>query len=287
MKLFPLLLIIIVPFVQCGQSSSEYKTVSEEENTRVQVLVDTSGMTLAKRFNVPEGFDRVEVVSQQFGYFLRSLPLKQHGEKVKYYDGRTKDKPNVYTAVVDLPIGKKDLHQCADAVMRLRAEYLWSQQRYDDIHFNYTSGFKAEYSRWIKGERIFVEGSSVKYKKTAEPSNTQKDLWNYLEQVFTYCGTLSLSKELKPIEVRNIEPGDVFIKGGSPGHAVIVLDVARHKETGKKVFLLGQSYMPAQEIQVLINPMNADLSPWYSEDFGEVLYTPEWTFEKSELTRFP
>ena len=138
----------------------------------------------------------------------------------------------------------------------------------------------------MKGDRIVVNGNTVSYKKTAEPSNTKKDLWNYLEQIFTYCGTLSLSKELKPAKVPDIQPGDVFIKGGSPGHAVIVLDVARHKETGKKIFLLGQSYMPAQEIQVLINPMNADLSPWYSEDFGEVLYTPEWTFYTYELKRF-
>jgi hypothetical protein len=286
MKLFPLILVFVILFARCGQASSDQLLSAQTEDSIATSLIDTSGMTVVDRFNVPQGYERIEQVSQQFGYYLRNLPLKKMEEKVKYYDGRTKDKPNVYISVVDLPIGKRDLHQCADAVMRLRAEYLWGQGRYDDIHFNYTNGFKAEYSRWMKGDRIIVYGNNVSYKKLSDPSNTKKDLWNYLEQVFTFCGTLSLSKELKPIGVTNIEPGDVFIKGGSPGHAVIVLDVARNKETGKKIFLLGQSYMPAQEIQVLVNPMSPDLSPWYSEDFGEVLYTPEWTFKSSELKRF-
>lgn len=47
-----------------------------------------------------------------------------------------------------------------------------------------------------------------------------------------------------------------------------------------------QSYMPAQDMHILRNPLNADLSPWYAEDFGEVLQTPEWTFDASDLKRF-
>jgi len=292
MKLFPLILFFLFLFVQCVQSNpavtadpdiSDSQQIDQTDSLKI---IDTSGMNILKRFNVPVGYKRVECVSQQFGYYLRNLPLKPAGSKVRYFDSTTKEKSNVYAAVVDLPIGKRDLHQCADAVMRLRAEYLWEQGRYDDIHFNYTRGFRAEYTRWMNGDRIAVEGNKVYYKKVAAPSNTPKDLWNFLEQVFTYCGTLSLSRELKPVEIRNIEPGDVFIKGGSPGHAVIVLDVAKHTETGKKIFLLGQSYMPAQEIQVLVNPMSPDMSPWYSEDFGQVLNTPEWTFFLNELKRF-
>ena len=56
--------------------------------------------------------------------------------------------------------------------------------------------------------------------------------------------------------------GDVFIKGGSPGHAVTIVDIAINPKTNKKVFLLAQSYMPAQEIKILKNPNNSELSPW-------------------------
>jgi hypothetical protein len=88
------------------------------------------------------------------------------------------------------------------------------------------------------------------------------------------------------VPIDQIEIGDVFVRGGSPGHAVIVVDLAADKATGKKVFLLAQSYMPAQDIHVLKNPADPKLSPWYASDFGEILETPEWTFSKGELMRF-
>jgi hypothetical protein len=64
------------------------------------------------------------------------------------------------------------------------------------------------------------------------------------------------------------------------------VDVAQHKNSGKKVFLLAQSYMPAQEIHVLKNPDDPALSPWYRLDFGETLRTPEWSFSKNDLVNW-
>ncbi len=79
-----------------------------------------------------------------------------------------------------------------------------------------------------------------------------------------------------------MEIGDVFIQGGSPGHAVIVVDLVVNSTTGEKRFLLAQSYMPAQDIHVLKNPNSTD--SWYS--MSEVIETPEWTFRSSDLKRF-
>ncbi|MBN1525641.1 MAG: hypothetical protein JW904_14275 [Spirochaetales bacterium] len=56
---------------------------------------------------------------------------------------------------------------------------------------------------------------------------------------------------------------------------------------GEKIFLLAQSYMPAQEIQIVINPGSDSLSPWYSADFGPILDTPEWRFyPATDLRKF-
>jgi hypothetical protein len=138
----------------------------------------------------------------------------------------------------------------------------------------------------MKGNRITVNGNSVSWVQKKPASNTSADLWAYMEMIFNYAGTLSLSKELKVVAVKDMEIGDVFILGGSPGHAVIVVDKATNATTGKQVFMLAQSYMPAQEIQVLINPNEATNSPWFSTEFGDVLETPEWDFKSTQLMRF-
>lgn len=266
-----------VLFISCGSHSSGQ--VSD-------TLLNNSGMTIQDRFLIPEGFARVQTDSNSFTHYLRLLPLKAAGEKVRLYSGKIKSSEGVYCAVVDLPVGNKDLHQCADAVIRLRAEYLWQQKKYKEIHFNFTNGFRADYSVWMSGKRISVNGNNCSWVARAAASNTYDDLWNYLETVFMYAGTLSLEKELTAVEWDSMQSGDVLIRGGSPGHAVIVVDMIVNETTGEKRFLLAQSYMPAQEIQVLINPDNNDISPWYSLDCSDEIHTPEWNFKKSNLKRF-
>jgi hypothetical protein len=191
----------------------------------------------------------------------------------------------MYDAVIDMEITHKDLQQCADAVMRLRGEYFYSIKAYDKISFTLTNGFKVDYPQWMKGNRVIVNGNKTFWRKMAEPSNTYKDFRNYMDFVFTYAGTLSLSKCLHPKEAKDIASGDVFIVGGSPGHAVIVVDVVdvAENKAGEKIFLLAQSYMPAQETQILKNNDNEKISPWYSTNFSGPLHTPQWTFDVGEL----
>lgn len=240
---------------------------------------------LKERFAAPQGYERVAADDRSFAGYLQNLPLKPHGTTVKYYNGDTK-KRDVYEAVIDLDIGSRNLQQCADAVIRLRAEYLFAEKEYDKIHFNFTSGFKAEYSKWQEGYRIKVQGNDAQWVKSTGFSAEYTDFRKYLDTVFTYAGTLSLAQELMAVQTGDMEIGDVFIQGGSPGHCVIVVDMAQNPQTQEKVFLLAQSYMPAQDIHVLKNPGNAELSPWYQLDFGDVLNTPEWQFQKDDLKRF-
>lgn len=188
-----------------------------------------------------------------------------------------------------MEIGNRDLQQCADAVMRLRAEYLWKHKRYGEIKFNFTNGFLAGYKKWAEGNRIKVSGNQVQWYAAGKGVDySYKTFRNYLDMVFMYAGTASLSRELQAVSYTSLQPGDVFIKGGSPGHAVIVVDVAVHPTTKKKVFLLAQSYMPAQQIHILVNPVSLSLSPWYelAETDAGKLYTPEWIFSRKDLKRF-
>lgn len=249
-------------------------------------LIIPEGKTIEERFALPEGFERVQVMPGSFEEFLRKRPLKPHGSKVLYFDGREKNNDGVYAAVMDYDIGKRDLHQCADAIMLLRAEYLFASKRFDDIHFNFVGGFKAEYSKWKQGWRIQVTGDNARWVKSAQPSDSYQCFRQFMDIVFAYAGTASLELELKTADKKDMKIGDVFIKGGSPGHAVIVVDMAENKSTGEKLFMLAQSYMPAQQTQILCNRISDDLSPWYSLNFEGRLSTPEWTFMENSLKRF-
>lgn len=248
-------------------------------------LINVDGTTAAERISPPSGFERPPLDEGSFGEYLRNLALKPHGSRVKYYDGATKPW-DVHVAVVDMDVGKRDLQQCADAVIRLRAEYLYENGKYDEIHFNFTNGFNAKYSKWIQGYRISVTGNKAVWVEKGSKGTDYESFRKYLDVVFTYAGTLSLSQEMKKIDLEEMQLGDVFLKGGSPGHCVIIIDMAENPQTGEKVFLTAQSYMPAQDIHILKNPANEDGNPWYPVQFGDELVTPEWTFSKDQLYRF-
>ena len=240
------------------------------------------GKNLEERFPPPQNFVRVNVSQDSFAYFLRHYPLKPYGSPVLLYNGGKKA-AKVYESVFDMPILNVDLIQCADAVIKLRAEYLYSQKRYDEIHFNLTNGMTVPFSKFAKGQRVSVSGNQTKWIDGGKSGYGRDVFEEYLKFIYNYAGTLSLSQEAKAKKIEDIEAGDFFIYGGSPGHVVLVLDLAVDKKTGKKIMLLGQSYMPSQEFHLLKS--FESISPWYYVE-DQNLRTPEWTFQKGSLKSF-
>ena len=242
--------------------------------------------SLKLRISLPEGYERIPVQSGSFAHWLRNLPLKPGKPPLFLHDGTKKGNQSIHWAVIDIDTGKKDLQQCADAIIRLRAEYLYSIKKYKNIHFNFTSGDIAAYTKWAKGYRPVIRNNKVTWKKSEKIDNSYENFRKYLHTIFIYAGTYSLKREMKRRPLKDMQIGDLFIEGGFPGHAVFVVDMAVDNNSGKKIFLLAQSYMPAQDIHILINPNNQNLSPWYELDFNGELNTPEWIFEKSDLHSF-
>ena len=102
--------------------------------------------------------------------------------------------------------------------------------------------------------------------------------------VFEYASTLSMVEESKKIDITDIQIGDIFIKGGVPGHVVMVADVCKDRN-GDKAFLLAQGFMPAQEFYILKNPSSTN-SCWYKvSEIGDELIAPECQFMISDLRR--
>jgi len=278
--------LVVAAAVQCSSvtqdSSKDALQGSSKGPAEGASQENAEGNTVATRFNVPTGYTRKDYAAGTFGNYLQQLPLKPAGTLTKYYNGEIKDN-KVAAAVIDISVGNRDLQQCADAIMRLRAEWLFSEKRFNDISFNLTNGFKMKYSEWKQGKRLNAACNGWNTGGTA--SETHDDFMKYMKIIFNYAGTLSLSKELQNKNIKNLEAGDVFIKGGSPGHAVVVVDVAEGREG--KVFLLAQSYMPAQDIEILKNLNNAGMSPWFKASEMGILDTPEYDFDWSQLKTWP
>ncbi|MDN5215283.1 DUF4846 domain-containing protein [Fulvivirgaceae bacterium BMA12] len=236
---------------------------------------------------LPGGYKRVEAAQGSFGEYLRGLQIKQEDHIVNLYDGRKKANQGAHYCILDIDVGNRDLQQCADAVMRLRAEYLYQMKAYENISFNFTNGEPVPFKKYAEGYRVKVNGNNLFWKKSTGADYSYPNFRKYLDLIFAYAGSYSLAKELdKVTDVNEIQIGDVIIQGGFPGHAVLVMDIAEHTDTGEKIFLLAQSYMPAQEIHVLVNPNQVGISPWYSMGYSNRIYTPEWTFDKTDLKRW-
>ncbi len=231
---------------------------------------ETAKYTHVKFIPVPEGYERINVEANSEGEYLRNLELKTENNIVYLYNGYEKGNQSAHFAILKIDVGTQDLQQCADAVMRLRAEYLFNKKRYSEIHFNFLSDGKPRYyTDYSQGNRSYS-----KYRK-------------YMNYIFSYANTASLKKELHKVDnVNEMKIGDVFIQKGNPyGHAVTIMDIAVN-DNGEKIFMLSQSYMPAQEIHILNNPSYKNISPWYKINETESIYTPEWTFDREDLMRF-
>ncbi len=262
---------------------SEDTQKSENPEPKTQEIINPLGETIQMRYNPPTGFERIAQDAGSYGEYLRTRLLKPHGAKVYFHDGRPKTKPNVYDGVLDVQIGDRDLHQCADAIMLLRAEYLYQQKEYESIRFHFVSGFLAEYSKWVEGNRIDPESG---YYPGGTPGDYSYETFReYMNMVFAYAGTLSMLGEAEKISLDDMQIGDIFL---DKGHTIIVMDMAEDKD-GNRRFLLAQSYMPAQETQILVNRKEPEISPWYSlEQLKEdgILITPEWKFNSTDLMRY-
>lgn len=249
------------------------------------IFINSDGTNLESRLLVPRGYRRVASTSDEITGFIRNLPLKDDGSQVLTYNGSPIANQDNHVAVFDISIGERDLQQCADSVMRIYGEYYWSLEDYDKIAYHLTNGFYMNYSKWKEGYRIVVDGNDVRWNKSASFDDSYETFLKYMEMVFAYAGTLSLTAESSPITLNDLLPGDLLLQGGSPGHCVLVIDMA-YDENGKRCYLLAQGYMPAQDFHVLTNPLHPE-DPWYYEDeMNYPIQTPSWTFKEGSLMRW-
>jgi hypothetical protein len=260
-------------------------------NNHVQLLPGKNNETpvdirFIREIPLAAGFKHYLGKDTVYASWLLNRKLKKENT-VYHYNGIRKKNQEAQFAVLDAAIGKKDLLQCADAAIKLRADFLYQHKRWNEINFISTSCDTISYKDWLSGGRWKEQSGRLVATGNVAPSLNRNPVFeSFMEFVYTYCGTYSLSRQLQAVpEIDSILPGDIFIQGGFPGHAVTVLSVIMNNK-GEKWFLLVQGFMPAQDIHLLKNPGEKIVSPWYKIEKNKPIIIPEWVFQINDLKRW-
>ncbi len=248
--------------------------------------INKSGLTVKTRVKIPEGFVRDSFPKGSFQNYIRSYKLKPFGAKVINYDGSLYFNQIGHYGILEIPVPKNGLQQCADALIRIRSEYLWNTNQKDKIGFNFTSGHYCSWKKYAEGFRPKINGNKVSFYKTAKKDDSKENFYKYLNLIYMYSGTISLYNELPKINsINDLQIGDMLIVGGSPGHVIMIADVIKN-EADEKRFLLFQGNTPAQSVHLLKNLEDTSISPWYKLQLNSEISIPGYTFANSKFVRF-
>ncbi|RHX82090.1 DUF4846 domain-containing protein [Leptospira yasudae] len=197
--------------------------------------------TKVNEIRLPAGASRIAFPKNSFSDFVQNLPLKNEPTLWTY------KKQNIIRrydtiAVLDLPLlFKDDLEQCADYSMRVWAEY-----------HKQTGNLNRLYLFDYNGNRKQFQESGLSYS-------------SFLRKAFASSNSYSLKKGGAVVTEKDLRPGDLFVQNetGGIGHVSMILDSAEAKN-GKKLFLIGFSFMPAQEMHIEKAPNEFGSSGWFT-----------------------
>lgn len=286
-----LFLPIILSTLSCTNKdqnlSISKNAITKEVSAQQDVIINKDKNTMKERLVPPKGYTWMDEKPDSFGYFIENFKLKPYGAQILKYDGTPIATQNLHEAIFDIDTGNQDLQQCADALIRLRAEYLFKQKKFDEIKFHFTSGHLSTWKDYKNGMRAIVKGNSVAFKKTAKPDDSYENFKNYLNVIFYYSGTISLHQESKTVtSTQDLKTGDFLITPGSPGHVVFISGVCEN-QNGERLFLLSEGFTPAQSIHLLSNPYEKNISPWYYLDVKSLtINTARYIFKGADFKKF-
>ncbi len=252
---------------------------------KTQVAINSKGTTIQERFSAPKGFHKEKYKKNSWQYYLQNLELLSGRGKILDYRGNPIRNQSNHIAIIKCDIGNKDLQQCADAIIRLRAEYLFKQKRFNEIAFKFTSGHLYKWTDHARGIRPIISGNKVAFKKTRNADKSYKNFRNYLNIVFMYAGTISLNRDMKKVSrEETLRIGDVIIVAGSPGHAVLIVDRVKN-DKNEYLYLIAEGYTPAQSIHIL-DSGKAGISPWFKIEKKGSIDVKRYYFSKPNIRRF-
>lgn len=213
---------------------------------------------------VPEGCVRKSFADGTFSHWLQSLPLKKDN-RISAYDGSKipAGQFNVL-AVLSMPLlFKSDLEQCADFCMRLWGEYHRQSNAMDRFYlFDYN------------GKRKGFAASRLSY-----PA--------FMKRSFSNANSHSLKKGSAPVKEADLIPGDMFVQNddGGIGHVSMIMDMCTDAK-GKNFYLIGFSFMPAQEFHLEKPAVGQGRGGWFTVTGFNDYLAANFAFGKPVLRRF-
>jgi hypothetical protein len=213
---------------------------------------------------LPDGYLREACPNGSFGDWLQNLELKNPPVIRDYRGNAVNSAFYSVWGVVQMPLlFHSDLEQCADFAMRLWAEYHKSTGKLDKLYlFDYS-------------------GNKKLYKDSRESFD------RFLKSAFSKTNSHSLKRGCIAITNDAARPGDLIVQNerGGIGHVSVILDVCRSKQ-GKKLFLIGYSFMPAQEFHIERAREKYGTGGWFTLE-GYSQYLEDYlNFGKPVLRRF-
>jgi len=240
---------------------------------------------LQNRFATPKDYTRIAVKPGSIGQWLRMLPLTADGTAVQDANGKTAlvTSAGHAAAVIDI-----DMHaeESADALLRLHAEWRFSQGDSGRISYLSNSGRPLPFSRWLSGGRIVMKKRGWDWSPSASPVSQQTygDLRNFLDAAYQWVDPRALAIQGRALGSDDVEPGDYFVHAGKDPTLVIVLDVAKNA-SGDPALLLGHVAAPHQNLYVMLaSPRSAWLLPRATNDVSPLGVKP---FVWKEHRRLP
>jgi hypothetical protein len=221
----------------------------------ITILLDTPAGAQKTIGAIPlpgPAYKRAAVPPESFGSWLRNLPLKPAGSPVYDYRGRVYKTGGDTTiaAVVDMEVQGRRLEQCMDILIRLYAEYLWSQGRAGELRLPLPGGYQLAWDEWWRGFRPRFRGIEVALVKAAQPDSSEKQFEAYLRTVYAESHTQQFYHTYTPVAAADIRIGDFFVLRGSKSHAVMVVDLAVGPD-GTTYALIGHGDTPACQLHLL------------------------------------
>ena len=215
----------------------------------------------------PNDYKRIEIEKNSFAEYLRNLPLKEKGSDVINYRGDVfKSGSDTSVAfIVNMDIMGRRLEQCMDILVRLYAEYLWSVKQIDSLILPLPGGYWLQWRDWQSGLRPFFKGIKMKMQKSIQHGNPEQIYQSYLNTIYNESHTQQFFHAYQSVPRENVQIGDIIIKKGTKGHAVMIVDLAKNKE-GELAALIGNGDTPACQLFLLNYKVNR---PWIPLKFDQ------------------